>query len=231
MLRPVPLLVLFDVDGTLFLTHDELMGQATLDAIEAIWRRRPAADAIERVDHQGQTATHVTREILRTEGLPEGEIDERLDRWCMEVSSRYLALLVHADTRAWRSPEGTAKSLASIDHRALLTGNPEPVARARMERLGLADLFATGEGAFGCDAEDRPTLIDLARERSGNWAREETVAVGDTPVDVAGAHAAGIRVVAFCSGRCDRARLAEADGLIERMDELPAVLARLSDAP
>ena len=227
----MPLLVLFDVDGTLFLTHDELMGQATFDAIEAIWGRRPPADAIERVDHLGRTATYITREILRSQGLPEAEIDDRLARWCEEVSSRYLALLDQADTRTWRSPEGTAETLARIDHRALLTGNPEPVARARMDRLGLAELFPSGEGAFGCDAEDRVTLIELARERSGNWPREQTVAVGDTPVDVAGAHAAGIRVVGFCSGRCRQAELAGADALIERMDELPAVLARLSGAP
>jgi phosphoglycolate phosphatase len=227
----VPLLVLLDVDGTLFLTHDELLGRATLDAIESVWGRRPAAGAIERVEHVGQTATHITREILRSEGLPEAEIDERLARWCDEVSSRYLALLDHADTRTWRSPDGTAETLALIDHRALLTGNPEPVARARMERLGLAELFRKGEGAFGCDAEERVTLIELARERSGNWPREETVAVGDTPVDVASAHAAGIRVVVFCSGRCERVELADAEALIERMDELPGVLARLSGAP
>jgi phosphoglycolate phosphatase-like HAD superfamily hydrolase len=57
------------------------------------------------------------------------------------------------------------------------------------------------------------------------------VAVVDTPVDVAGAHAAGIRVMAFCSGRCERAELADADALIEGMDELPDALARLSGAP
>jgi phosphoglycolate phosphatase-like HAD superfamily hydrolase len=84
----VPLLVLFDVDGTLFLTDDELMGRATLDAIEAIWGQRPAADAIERVDHVGQTATYITREILRSEALPEAEIDERLARWRPGVLAR-----------------------------------------------------------------------------------------------------------------------------------------------
>jgi phosphoglycolate phosphatase len=105
------------------------------------------------------------------------------------------------------------------------------VARARLQRLGLDGFFPDGQGAFGCEAEDRPSLIRLARERAGGRLREETVAVGDTPADVAGAHAAGIRVVAFCSGRHERAEPPDADALIERMDELPVALARLSGAP
>jgi phosphoglycolate phosphatase-like HAD superfamily hydrolase len=224
-------LVLFDVDGTLFLTHDELMGQATMGAIESVWGRRPPPDTIERVDHAGQTALRITREILRAEGLPDGEIDPELDRWCEEVSARYRDLLSQADTSDWRSPEGTAETLSRIENRALLTGNPEPVARARMEKLGLADLFPRGQGAFGCEAEDRPALIELARQRSGGWPRERTVAVGDTPTDVSAARAAGIQVVAFSSGRFEREELSGADAKIARMDELPSTLSRLSGAP
>jgi len=48
------------------------------------------------------------------------------------------------------------------------------------------------------------------------------VAIGDTPADVSGAHAAGIRVVGFGPG------LDDADAVIESMSELPATLERLS---
>jgi phosphoglycolate phosphatase len=220
------LLVLFDVDKTLFLTSDPLMGQATTDAIETVWGRTLAQDAIKGVDHPGQTATRITREILRLEGLSDKQIDPCLARWCEEASARYLELLAEADTSDWRAPEGTAEALSQIQHRALLTGNPEPVARARMEKIGLAEFFTPGQGAFGCDAEDREELIDIARRRAGDWPREETVAIGDTGADVAGARAAGIRVIGF--GR-DPA-LADADAVIERMDELPEALERLSAA-
>jgi phosphoglycolate phosphatase-like HAD superfamily hydrolase len=54
--------------------------------------------------------------------------------------------------------------------------------------------------------------------------------VGDTPADIAGARAAGINVVVYASGRMDRESLSAAEATIERMDELPAVLARLSGA-
>ena len=167
----------------------------------------------------------VTRELLRLEGLDDAEIDAGLARWCDEASARYLELLSRADTSDWRAPEGAAKALAQIEHRALLTGNPEPVARARMEKLGLEEFFPRGQGAFGCESEERAELIDLARARAGNWPRDRTVAVGDTPADIAGAHAAGIHVIGFGSD------LEGADAVINRMEELPRVLERLSAEP
>ena len=218
------LLVLFDVDKTLFLTSDPLMGQATTDAIETVWGLKVPGDAIRGVNHLGQTATRIAREILRLEGLSDEEIEPRLARWCEEASARYLELLEDADTSDWRAPDGTTEALSQIEHKALLTGNPELVARARMQRIGLSEFFPPGQGAFGCDAEERPELIDIARRRAGDWPRNRTVAVGDTPADVSGAHEAGIRVIAFGSD------LDGADAVIERMDELPAALERLSAA-
>ena len=114
--------------------------------------------------------------------------------------------------------------MSQIERRALLTGNPELVASARIERIGLAEFFPPGQGAFGCDAEDRAELIDIARGRAGDWPREQTVAVGDTEADVDGARRAGIHVIGFGPDPA----LAKADAVIQRMDELPAALERLS---
>jgi phosphoglycolate phosphatase len=221
------MLVLFDVDKTLFMKSDPLMGQATTDAIETVWGRRLAHDAIKYVDHPGQTATRITRLLLQADGLPDEGIDSGLERWCKEASARYLELLADADTSDWYASEGAAEAISEIEHRALLTGNPEPVARARMKLIGLNHLFPPGQGAFGCDAEDRPTLIDLARHRAGDWPREDTIAVGDTIADITGARAAGIRVVGFApEGQWDE--LASADVVIDKMADLPVALARLS---
>jgi phosphoglycolate phosphatase len=216
------LLVLFDVDKTLFMTSDPLMGQATTDAVETVWGLKLPGDAIQGVDHAGQTAMRITREMLRAAGLADDEIDPHLARWCMAASRRYLELLADADTSHWAAATGAADAIRQIEHRALLTGNPEPVARARMERIGLAELFPPGQGAFGCEAEGRPELIAIARRKAGDWPADRTVAVGDTPTDVSSAHAAGIRVVGF------GAELQDADAVIERMDELPAALDLLS---
>jgi phosphoglycolate phosphatase-like HAD superfamily hydrolase len=220
------LLVLFDVDKTLFLNSDPLMGQATTDAIEAVWDLKVPGDAIRGVNHAGQTATRIAREILRLEGLSDEEIDPRLARWCEEAAARYLDLLEDADTTDWRAPEGTAEVLSQIEHKALLTGNPELVARARMQRIGLSEFFPPGQGAFGCDAEERAELIDIARRRAGEWPREQTVAVGDTEADVTGARAAGIRVIGFGPDPA----LGDADAVIKRMEDLPAALEHLDMA-
>ena len=105
--------------------------------------------------------------------------------------------LREADTSGWRAAPGAEEALERLEaagHRlALLTGNPEPVARARLERLGLARHFPAGQGAFGCESESRGELIALARARAGDWPADRTVEVGDTAVDVSSAEEAGIR--------------------------------------
>ena len=101
------MLVLFDVDKTLFVTSDPLMGQATTDAIETVWGLQLPGDAIRGVDHPGQTAMRITREMLRGAGLSDDAITPLLGRWCDEASKRYLELVADADTSpawptAWR---------------------------------------------------------------------------------------------------------------------------------
>jgi phosphoglycolate phosphatase len=215
---PVVFLVLFDVDGTLLLSHDPLVGAAMLDAARELFAVEIDVAAIA----PGETALRQGHEL----GLPGPDLAD----WCTRVGERYVELLAGADTSGWRVPDGVEATLGEVAAAAkiaLLTGNPEPMARARMERLGLARFFAPGEGAFGCEAEDRRRLIELARERAGGWPAEDTVAVGDTPLDVEGAHAAGIRVVAVESHRFDAAALASGDALIRSLSSLPEALSSL----
>ncbi len=108
-----------------------------------------------------------------------------------------------------------------------MTGNPEPIARARTERLSIGRFLRPGQGAFGCEEERRTDLIQLARERASGWPAERTVAVGDTPLDVESAHAARIRCVAVTSDSFGREELGAADAVLDRFAELPAALARL----
>ena len=209
------LLVLFDVDGTLLLSHDPLVGEA-----------------MTQVAHELGVEVDVSRLAPGETALRQGrELGVRdLARWCTGVGKRYVELLACADTSGWRVPEGveaTLTEVAGLGSLALLTGNPEPMARARMRRLGLDRCFPPGQGAFGCDAEERAHLIALARERAGGWPAEDTVAVGDTPLDVAGAHAAGIRVVAVESHRFDAAALDGADARISSLSSLPEALSSL----
>jgi phosphoglycolate phosphatase len=215
-------LVLFDVDGTLLLSHDDLYVEANRDALLEVYGVAP-----EPPDIPGDTATAHTRRALHLAGLTDEDIDAGLDRWCTAFSARYLALLSGRDTSGWRAAPRAAATLSRVGRRALLTGNPEPVARARMHRLGLAALFPSGQGAFGCERERRVDLFELARARAGDWPARDTVAVGDTPLDIETAHACGGRCVAVTTGRYTRDELAAADEVIDSLAELPDALARL----
>jgi phosphoglycolate phosphatase len=215
--------VLFDVDGTLLLTHDEVYVEASRLALEAVF-----GIYAEGPDVPGDTAPAHIRRALLTVDVPEATIDAGLPEWCESFSAHYVRLLEAADTSHWQLGPHAAEAAAAVEHRALLTGNPPAVAHARMERLGLAEFFPRGQGAFGCERENRIELFDLARERAGSWPAERTIAVGDTPLDVSSAHAAGCHSVGVTTGNYGRAALADADAVIGNLGELKTALAALS---
>ncbi len=215
--------VLFDVDGTLLLSHDEIYVEANDEALAEVFGLRN----VEHPDVPGETALHYTRIVLEHAGMDASTIDAGLQRWCAAISRIYLERLARADTRSWRRAPGAPEALQVIPRKALLTGNPEPIARARMQRLELAPFFPDGEGAFGCEREHRVALIDLALRRAGDWPPEAAVAVGDTPRDIRSAHRAGLRCVAVTTGAYGREDLADADHVISSLADLPGALASL----
>lgn len=167
------------------------------------------------------------RHLLLGEGLHRAAIDVDLARWCGVFSERYVPLLEHTPTPHWSAAPCAAETLVELARThelALLTGNPEPVARARMTRLRLERFFVPGTGAFGCEAEDRADLVVFARRRAGDPPLSEIALVGDTPRDVEGAHAAGIRAIAVATGEYGREELAAADEVLGALAELPSAL-------
>jgi phosphoglycolate phosphatase-like HAD superfamily hydrolase len=213
---------LFDVDGTLLLTHDEVYVEAAREAMEEVYGTYAAGP-----DVPGDTATAHVRRALRSVGFDETDIGAGLEPWCRAFSEHYVRLLAGADTTGWAPAPHAATAVAAVEPRALLTGNPPDVAHARMERLGLATFFPRGQGAFGCEREDRIELFALARERAGNWPPERTVAVGDTPLDIASAHDAGCLCVGVATGNYGEDELAHADAVIGDLGALETVLAAL----
>jgi phosphoglycolate phosphatase-like HAD superfamily hydrolase len=123
-------LVLFDIDGTLFLTDDRLMTEASLAAVRDVYELELPSDCVLQIDHPGRTSRSIFREVL-LRGLPTDEVERGLPRWCERTSECYLALLERADTGFWETSEGAAETLAALAGTARLgplTGNPEPVA-------------------------------------------------------------------------------------------------------
>jgi phosphoglycolate phosphatase len=215
-------LVLFDVDGTLLLTHDAVYVEANRLALTEVYGSAPEGS-----DVPGDTATAHTRRALVAAGYTSQQVDAGLPRWCELFERHYVRLLADADTSHWELGPGAHEALAATAHPALLTGNPPAVAHARMERLGLSTYFTPGQGAFGCERENRVELFMLARARAGDWPAQRTVAIGDTPLDVSSAHDAGCRCVAVTTGQYVRHQLAAADVVIPTLGELPTALAAI----
>jgi phosphoglycolate phosphatase-like HAD superfamily hydrolase len=215
-------LVLFDVDGTLLLTHDNVYVQASRRALIEVFGIAPDGP-----DVPGDTATAHIRRALSGAGLPTAEIDAGLAHWCDAFAACYVQLLAQADMSHWQVAPGAREALDATAHPALLTGNPATVARARMKRLGLGTYFNDGQGAFGCEREERSDLFALARSRAGDWPAESTVGVGDTPLDVSSAHTAGCRSIAVTTGRYGQDELRDADVVITTLHDLHGALAAL----
>ncbi len=218
-------LVLFDVDGTLLLTHDEVYVEANRLALTEVYGAAPEGAAV-----PGDTATAHTRRALGAAGFTTEQIDGGLARWCEAFAEHYVRLLAAADTSNWELGAGAHEAVAATENPALLTGNPPAVAHARMQQLGLATYFPPGQGAFGCEREIRSELFALARERAGGWPAERTVAVGDTPLDVSSAHAAGCRCIGVTTGRYTSDELAQADAVIRDLTQLRTVVEALDES-
>jgi FMN phosphatase YigB (HAD superfamily) len=58
------LLALFDLDGTLFLTHDPVSGQALVETLEATYQTAVDPDAPANVEHRGLSAKRIARNVL-----------------------------------------------------------------------------------------------------------------------------------------------------------------------
>ena len=109
----------------------------------------------------------------------------------------------------------------------LVTGNVEAAAHIKLHRARLNRFFSFG--GYGSDSDDRTELTRRALERASlvyGVAIEpaQSVAIGDTPLDVTAAHRAGIECVGVASGHfsVEQLRQAGADYAIGSLeDDLP----------
>jgi phosphoglycolate phosphatase len=225
-------LVLFDIDGTLLAgatkAHTEAL-DAAIGEVHGIDTRKFA----KRVNHAGRTDGEIARLILLEAGVTALRIDE-LAGDVREACCRLYVRLCPPDLSATVVP-GIPDLLAWLHERdgitlGLLTGNFEPVARLKLARAGIGRWFASGQGAFGSDSEDRAALPAIARRRAGKVAREHTIVIGDTPRDIACARADGVRCVAVTTGPFGPEELSAADAVAGDASELRARLEELGGA-
>ena len=220
-------LLLFDIDGTLLLTHG--VGRRSVE--EALLRVLGRPLSTEGVSFSGKTDPQIFAEVLDRHGIPpqslNGQFEELLDVY---------GELMHEAVRA-RGVEvlpgvpTLLEQLASTPnvHLALLTGNLEPMAYLKLEAAGLDGYF--GFGAFGSDSPDRNALPAIALERARastglDFRGKDVIVIGDTERDIACSRAVGAFSIAVCTGRFKRADLlAHApDALLDDLSDAPGFL-------
>jgi phosphoglycolate phosphatase-like HAD superfamily hydrolase len=189
----------------------------------------PPLDGL-KVEFAGRTDAAIVRDLLVLAGV-DGEAADA--RWAevMDAAVAAYESLCPPDLSASVAP-GIPELLAALADRgdafrlSLVTGNLQPIARRKLASAGIGDFFEDGQGGFGSDHLDRDELPAIARARAGDWPRERTVVIGDTPRDIACARADGVRVAAVATGPFTIEELADADAVV---DDARALLPVLED--
>lgn len=205
----MPRIVLFDIDGTLVLSGGagrRAMARAFTD-IFAI------RDALRDVSFAGRTDAWIVTDAARRHGLAAGVPD------LARFRDRYLSYLTSELQQPGEGLKGAMPGVRQLLDAlagrpdvflALLTGNFELGAKAKLEYFDLWRYFRCG--AFGDEAVNRNHLVPeaLARVRACGGLDpnpDDVVVVGDTPLDIACAAAAGARSVAVATGGYDETTL------------------------
>lgn len=226
-------LLLFDIDGTLLQRASDAHAAAVHEAIRAVWEVPDPRAA--RVEAAGRTDPEIARAILLDLGVDAARIDAGMNDFRLAAGEAY-ARLVPADLSGRVVPgmEAVLDGLAGREDvvLSLVTGNLEAIARLKLRAAGIGHRFASGQGGFGSDDEDRSRLPGVARRRAGDgvgrpFSRERTVVIGDTPRDIACARADGVRCVAVTTGPFGAGELGGADAVVTSPGELPGAVARV----
>jgi phosphoglycolate phosphatase len=198
---------LFDIDGTLLNSRDAVHYHAFHRAVEHFFGLDLRLDGI---PVHGNTDIGILRAYLEAAHVPESEWQPRVPEviafMCAEVERNLTdlrteicpAILPLLDQL--RS-EGKLLGVAS--------GNLEPIGWAKVEKCGLREHFSFG--AFSGEREKRDEIIahGICQAKALRGPETRVCVIGDTPADIASAHANHAPVIAAATGIYSFAELLE----------------------
>ena len=208
--------MLWDVDYTL-LSADGLGTRLYEMAFRALFGRELPAVA----PKAGRTERAIITDTLALAGIPEPQA--QVDRFLAALAAQVASVDGTPDVQV-RSLAGASAAIAALAmtstpqrqiRQSVLTGNMRPLAVLKLGAAGLGDHLDLTVGAYGEVHEVRAELVPVARLAASraygrDFAGVSTVLVGDTPLDVAAALAAGARAVGVATGSFTAADLAAA---------------------
>jgi phosphoglycolate phosphatase len=194
-------LVLFDIDGTLIKSGSRSHKLAFASAFTKIYGIDTAIDVI---DHDGKSDKRIIVEVLKKNGLNEESIRVKIDEAMREMADFFEKNISIDEPVLLEGVEELLKELKKNNILiGLITGNLEPIARAKLKRIKLNKYFKFG--GFGNDSEKRSSLIKIAIKRAEddfNFKYDNNVfVIGDTPKDVKAGREAGVKVIIVPTGK------------------------------
>jgi phosphoglycolate phosphatase len=215
------IIILFDIDGTLIIT-----GGAGATSWRLAFNELYGIPAdIGQFTDTGMTDPEVGRKTF--EAVLHRQPGRAEFAKLLERRLHYLNQAV-AQSPGYRVLDGVEELLPRLIDEGyllgLITGNVEAAAHIKLHRANLNRFFSFG--GYGSDSPDRGEVARTAVRRGAvvygeEISPQECLAVGDTPLDAKGAHAAGIACVGVASHDfdMDQLRRGGADYVIASLKE------------
>ncbi len=223
-----PLLVLWDIDGTLI---DN--GGVSKEAYALTFNRLTGRPPEHPIVPAGRTDPAVLRMMLRQHGI---EATPDVMKQAVDVLNRVFESLMSRLAERGHVKLGAQSAIAALAGRgdvvqSVLTGNTRHNAQVKVSVFGLAGALDYEVGAYGSDTEVRAGLVPVARTKATakygiSFPPAPTVLIGDTPRDIKAGRASGAFAVGVATGEYGVEELAAvgADAVLPDLRDSSAVV-------
>lgn len=198
--------LLFDIDGTLLRLRPGVSRQFVFAAFQAATSHAVPQDL--EISFAGMTDQGIFRTLAShvVPTIDQSSLSELWPEYHKRVGEEF-GQLQPEDVIVFDGIQPLLDDLAADERNklALLTGNTQHNAFAKLRAAGLESYFSAG--AFGEHSHDRNDLPPIAFSTTGGTAKSSMI-IGDTPADIACAHAHDVPVVAVATGPYSTSELA-----------------------
>lgn len=223
-----PLLVLWDIDGTLI---DN--GGVSKEAYALTFARLTGRHPEHPIVPAGRTDPAVLRLVLRQHGI---DATPDVLEQAVDVMNRVFASLTSRLAERGHAKVGARAAIAALAGRgdvvqSVLTGNTRHNAQIKVSVFGLAGALDYEVGAYGSDTEVRADLVPVARRKATAkygipFPPAPTVLIGDTPRDIRAGRSSGVFTVGVATGEygVDSLAASGADAVLPDLRDTSAVV-------
>jgi phosphoglycolate phosphatase len=224
-------LILWDIDGTL-LYSGGVAGEAMRAAMGRVYG---GVSTEARHSYAGKTDRQIILETFaeRSHDDLTSTLDLFTSTYIEELTGRRDDFLARCRVLDGVLPVLEFLATAGVVQ-SLLTGNLQPIAKIKLDLMGLSRFLDLDTGAYGSDHHRRTELVPIAAARAAQrygraFVGTDVVVIGDTPHDIDCGRAGGARTIAVATGPflADALRAHGADIVFENLADTDAVIAAI----